>query len=77
MTHLAKQSEIILVAQPLHKRRNQDGIPCCPIVDTLCCAQQLNDVVTTLQLRQHIALHTQYTSHNMHALAAKLHEASC
>ncbi len=77
MTHLAKQSGIILVAQALNQWSNQDGIPCCLIVDTLCCAQQLNDVGSTLQPREHIALHAQYLSQNMHALAAKLHEDSC
>lgn len=39
---------------------------------TMCCAQQLNDVANTLQLRQQISLHAQYTQRNVHALAAKL-----
>lgn len=76
MADLAKQSEIILVVQPLNQGRNQDGIQCCPIIDTLCCTQQLNDMIGIFQLKQQFALHMQHSSHTMHALAANL-QISC
>lgn len=53
---LAKKSEIISVVQALNQGHNQDGMPCCPIIVTLCCPQQLNDMLFTLQLRQTVAL---------------------
>ena len=61
---LARPGQIVQDDQRVQLRNqgcNQDGIPYSPTIHTLCCVQQLDDMLSTLQLGEEVTLYAQHT----------------